>query len=180
VRRRLKRFRQEGGTTALLHLPSGLKPGSTQLDAEVEFIIREAAKRLWALSENATVEDISAEITRECRERQFSSPSLATFGHRLKNLCLDPNNFSNEATRALQERRRLVRSSYGVAQPLAVVQIDHAVADILLVEPQSHSVIGRPALPMAVDVATRSLMGFCLSLEAPSSLLIALCLETAV
>jgi putative transposase len=73
-----------------------------------------------------------------------------------------------------------VKFEYRVSCPLAVVQIDHTVADILLVDPEIHSVIGRPTLTLALDVATRCVLGFCVSLEPPSSLLVALCLETSV
>jgi putative transposase len=88
--------------------------------------------------------------------------------------------FSGEVRKELTERRRLIKSSYVVGQPLEVVQLDHTLADILLVDPRNHDVIGRPTLTVAVDVATRCVMGFCVSLEAPSCLLAALCLEAAV
>lgn len=180
VFRRLSRLRETGDMSALLPRRRGQKLGSSHLEPEVEFIIRDCAKRLWGLSENATVDDILAVITRECRARQLRAPSHATVGRRLQKLRLDPENFSGEARRALRDSKRLVKSNYQVGECLSVVQIDHTVADILLVEPHTHSLIGRPTLTVAVDVATRCVLGFCLSLEAPSSLLVALCLEMAV
>src|SRR6202166_2188906 len=38
----------------------------------------------------------------------------------------------------------------------------------------------RPSLSLAIDVATRSVLGFHLGLEAPSALAVALCIEHAV
>ena len=93
---------------------------------------------------------------------------------------MDPSYFVNEARKTLQEKSRLIKWNYTVGSALAVVQIDHTVADILLVEPHNRSVVGRPTLTLAIDVATRCVLGFCASLEAPSSLLVALCLEVAV
>ena len=61
-----------------------------------------------------------------------------------------------------------------------MVQIDHTVADVFIVDPASRAPIGRPTLTLAIDVATRCVLGICLSLEAPSALLVALCLEHAV
>jgi putative transposase len=92
----------------------------------------------------------------------------------------DPANFVGEAAGALRERRRLVKASYTVEQPLEVVQIDHTVADVFIIDPTSRQCIGRPTMTVAIDVATRSVLGMCLSLEAPSALLVALCLEHAV
>jgi putative transposase len=180
VYRKLSRFREGGDLAALLPRRRGQRPGSSTFDAEIEFIVQDCAKRLWALSENATVEDIFTEIAKECRARQLSLPSRATVGRRIQKLRVDPSNFVGEAKQALREKKRLVRSNYTVSEPLAVVQIDHTLADILLVEPQTHCLIGRPTLTIAIDIATRCVLGFCASLEAPSSLLVALCLETAV
>jgi putative transposase len=180
VFRKLARFRQGGDLTAFLPQRAGKPTGFSHLAAETEFIIKDCAKRLWALTENATVEDIYIEVVKECTARQLPLPSRATVGRRLQKFRRDPDSFVGEARQALQDRRRLVRSSYSVAEPLSVVQLDHTVADILLVEPHSHCVVGRPTLTMAIDVATRCVMGFCASFEAPSSLLVALCVETAV
>lgn len=180
VFRKLSRFRDAGDLVSLLPRRAGRRPGSMQVDTEIEFIVHDCAKRLWALSENATVEDIFTEIVKECAARQQSPPSRATVGRRLQKLRADPRNFLGEARQALQEKTRLIKSQYRIGEPLAVVQIDHTVADILLVEPQTQCVVGRPTLTMAIDVATRCVMGSCVSFEAPSSLLVALCLESAV
>src|SRR5258708_4430728 len=180
VYRKLRRFRELGDLTALLPGRPGQKLGSSGIDPEIEFMIRDCARRLWALSENATVEDIFVEVTKESRARQLPVPSRATVGRRLKNLRADPSNFKGEIRQALQEGRRLVKKSYTVGEPLGVVQIDHTLADVLLVEPHTHCVVGRPTLTISIDIATRCVMGFCASFEAPSSLLVALCLETAV
>jgi putative transposase len=180
VFRTLSRFRDGGDLAALLRRRAGKRPGTTHLDSEAEFVVRDCAKRIWALSENATVEDIYIEVVKECAARQLKAPSRASIGRRLKSLRVDPSYFVGEARQELKDRKRLVKSSYSVGNALAVVQIDHTVADILLVEPHTRCVVGRPTLTMAIDIATRCVMGVCASFEAPSSLVVALCLESAV
>ncbi len=180
VFRKAGQFRDGGDLAALLPRRAGKRPGVSHLNSESEFVVRDCAKRLWALSENATVEDIFSEIVKECTARQLQPPSRATVGRRLQKLRTDPGNFIGEARQALQDKKRLIKSNYRVGEPLAVVQIDHTVADILLVEPHTRCVVGRPTLTIAIDIATRCVMGFCASFEAPSSLLVALCLESAV
>lgn len=112
--------------------------------------------------------------------QQLPPPSRATLSRRLRKLRQDPENFSGEARQVLRERRRLMKSSYEVAAPLDVVQMDHTIADVFIVDPQSRQCIGRPTLTVAIDVATRCILGTCLSLEAPSALLVALCMDNAV
>lgn len=180
VWRRAKRFRSEENLSALLKRQRGRKPGTTLLSSEVEFIIGEIARRYWAWSENATVADITAEVHKECRARDLPLPSHATIGRRLKHLRRDPANFTGEARQELRSRTRLVKGNYTIEGSLEVVQIDHTLADLILVDPHTHEAIGRPTLTLAIDIATRCVMGFCASLEAPSCLLVALCLEHAV
>lgn len=63
---------------------------------------------------------------------------------------------------------------------LEVVQIDHTPVDVIAL-PEVHRLpIGRPCQMLAIRVATRVVVGFCVSLEAPSSTTVALCLTQAV
>ena len=67
-----------------------------------------------------------------------------------------------------------------VEKPLALVQIDHTLADVIVVAEGSRLPIGRPWLTLAIDVATRMVAGFYLSLERPSALAVALVTGHAV
>ena len=61
-------------------------------------------------------------------------------------------------------------------------QIDHTPTDINFVEVVDGVglFVGRPYLTVVTDVATRSILGFCLTLEKPSVLSVALCLAQAM
>ena len=63
-----------------------------------------------------------------------------------------------------------------VDYPLDVVQIDHTLVDIIIVDQVERLPIGRPYLTIAIDVYSRCIAGFILSLEAPSSVSVGLCL----
>jgi putative transposase len=180
VWRRLRRFREDGSLRAFLDRPRGTQAGIPRLKQPVEDIIVDVARSWWKQTENATVAEILPTILAECAARKFAAPSRATVSRRLSRLRTDPSNFAGEVAIALRDKRRLVKSSYKIVEPLAVVQIDHTVADVFIVDPITRYCIGRPTLTIAIDVATRSVLGFCLSLEAPSVLLAALCLEHAV
>jgi putative transposase len=58
-------------------------------------------------------------------------------------------------------------------QALELVQIDHTLADVIIVDSHHRRSIGRPWLSLAIDVATRSVLGFHVGLEAPSALAVA-------
>jgi putative transposase len=180
VWRRIERYRSVGDLTAFLPRRAGRKEGGCLIDSAADEIIQAVARKWWRRSENATVAEIEPEVVHDCIAQQLPPPSRATISRRLRKLRQDPENFSGEARQVLRERRRLMKSSYEVAAPLDVVQMDHTVADVFIVDPESRQCIGRPTLTVAIDVATRCILGSCLSLEAPSALLVALCMDNAV
>jgi putative transposase len=61
-----------------------------------------------------------------------------------------------------------------------VVQIDHTLVDVVIVDELKRLPLGRPWLTLAIDVASRMVTGFYLSLDAPSTLSVALALTQAV
>jgi putative transposase len=61
-----------------------------------------------------------------------------------------------------------VGGAYEVTGPLAVMQIDHTPVDAIVVDSLTRKAIARPWLTLAIDVATRAVMGMSVTLEAPS------------
>jgi putative transposase len=61
-------------------------------------------------------------------------------------------------------------------RPNEVWQIDHTIVDLIVVDEETRLPIGRPYLTIAVDIYTRMVAGFHLSLDAPSSASVGLCL----
>lgn len=64
--------------------------------------------------------------------------------------------------------------------PLEVIQIDHTPVDVIVVDQAHRRPIGRPYLTVAIDVHTRIVTGFLLSLEPPQATSVALCVAHAV
>jgi putative transposase len=56
------------------------------------------------------------------------------------------------------------------------VQIDHTPIDLIVVDPIERNPIGRPWITVAIDVFSRCIAGFHVTLEAPSSTSVGLCL----
>jgi putative transposase len=180
VWRRVRAFRREGSVRAVLNRRRGSSPGVGRMLPEVEAVISDSARNWWKATENATIAEVYPTVIRDCVARGLSRPSRATVARRLAVLRRDAANFAPDVAAKLRDRTRLVKSSYTVEHALAVVQVDHTVADVFIVDPVSRCCIGRPTLTVAIDVSTRCVLGMCLALEAPSSLLVALCLENAV
>jgi putative transposase len=81
----------------------------------------------------------------------------------------------------LSDAKPVARSVTGFSTRRAtVVQIDHTKADIFVVDEETRQPIGRPWLTLAMDVCSRMVTGFYLTMEAPSRLSTSLCLLHSV
>lgn len=71
-----------------------------------------------------------------------------------------------EGAGVARDRFSPVKKGPAPKRPLELVEIDHAVADIMIVDEVERRSSGRPWLTLVIDVATRMIFGFHLSLDA--------------
>jgi len=76
----------------------------------------------------------------------------------------------------LRAGNRLARCTLAA---LSLVQIDHTLVDVIVVDSRTREPIQRPWLTLAIDVCSRCVAGFHLSLDAPSATSVALCVAHA-
>lgn len=75
-----------------------------------------------------------------------------------------------------QGHTRAVPGMLGPLPALQIVQVDHTKADIFVVDEETRLPIGRPWLTLAMDVCSRMVTGFYLTIDAPSWLSTSRCL----
>lgn len=158
----------------------GPKLGSKRLAQDVEAIIDRALRRFFLVRERPSFLRIVREIHAECDEKGFQPPTRKTIKARLDALdqreVLRKRKGAKEVAKVFAGRP----GSLDAAKPLEIVQIDHTPADIILVDHVHRLPLARPYLTLAIDVATRMVLGVCVSFDAPSVLSIALCLDHCV
>ena len=81
---------------------------------------------------------------------------------------------------ALVESLSFTPGRYEVDAPMSVWQIDHTLLDVIIVSELDRVPIGRPWGTFIIDVASRVMAGYYLSLDPPSSLSVARALTMAV
>ncbi|MFV1529059.1 hypothetical protein VW017_07685, partial [Phaeobacter sp. JH209A] len=126
---------------------------------------------------------IADEIRARCVSEGLDPPAYVTVSKRIPRL-FTPEEIARrqhsggKSLRRLKPRPGYIRAKHA----LDVVQIDHTPADIQFVEVIDGQgiYVGRPYLTIAADVATSAIIGFCLTLEKPSRLSVALCLAQAM
>lgn len=181
VRALMRRFRDDPRTSTLLPDRGGRPPGLVLLDSRVEAIISERIKTHYATPQRPPFRALVGAIGDECRHLGLAAPVPKTVRRRLHTV--DPKDLL-----AGREGRKAARNRYGVvkerfepaSRPFELLQIDHTLADLIIVDEIHRKPIGRPWLTLAIDVFSRVIAGYYVTLEAPSSLSVALCLAHAV
>lgn len=150
--------------------------GGTRLSDDVEAIVRQVLQARYLTRQRRSVAAICREITRLCKVRGLQVPSRGTVLRRVAQL--DPL----KATQAREGRdaARSKRSAGGVppdlTQLLQQVQMDHTPVDVIVVDERHRLPIGRRYVTVAIDVASRCVVGLVVTLEAPSATSVGLCL----
>lgn len=177
VYRYRQRFADEQHVTSLLPRPSGFRESDSRLATEQHTVILQVIEQLQQLGHRLRVIDVVAEVQQRCRVLKLEPPSRRAVDRRIERFA--PHLVERRAGN-IDRPNKKVLGRYHVEQPLAVVQIDHTRSDIFVVDDLYRRVIGRPILSIALDIATRCILGFTVTFEGPSAATVALLLTRVV
>lgn len=172
----LQRYNAYGSTTALIPQKRGWKTGKGRIEVFAEEVIQEVIKDYYLTSQRSTAQKTITEVQRRCMARGITPPSPSTIRSRLSRI---PER-ERLRGRGYKERAKNkflpAAGSFPNADfPLAVIQIDHTPADIILVDDVYRKPIGRPWITLAMDVHSRMVTGYYLSFDPPSETSVAMC-----
>lgn len=180
VYRLLQRYEMKPKVSSLLQKPRSGGKGKSRLPIEVEKIISEAIDRVFLTRQEVAPAEVIRQVGIQCRKANLKPPADNTVYARLDAIPEKEKVLKRRGYRAARNKFQPVgRAVYEPEYPLEVVQIDHTPVDIIIVDGVARKAIGRPYLTLAIDVATRVILGMHLSLEAPSSVSVGLCLTHA-
>jgi len=175
------RFRQRPKTSSLLPWKRGRGVNTRFLDSAREDLLAGCIKEFYLVGEQPPLAALFQEVKRRFAEHQLPAPNYRTMVRRVEGL--DPR-----YAMAQRQGAKAARDKFGPVGvstlrpdfPMDVVQIDHTLADVMVVDREHRQSIGRPWLTLAIDVASRAVVGFSVSLENPSALSVSLVLSHAV
>lgn len=169
----VKTYRASNGLlTSLIPNQTEGGKGKSRLPKQQETVINEVIEALYLTSQKLRAAKIVEEVRKRCAEKGIEAPAGTTVRARLCRIASDQLKIRGE-----KKQTQPVSGKFpDVTYPLSVIQIDHTVVDIILVDPLDRLPIGRPYITVAIDVYSRCIAGFVLSLEAPSAVSVGLCL----
>jgi putative transposase len=177
----VRRYRQRPQTSSLLPWKRGRSARVCQLDSEREQLLQVCIREFYLTPERPSIASLAKEVRRRFSEEQLRTPNYRTVQRRVK--AVDARLVAGK-----REGSKIARAKFGPVGvstlhadlPMDVLQIDHTLMDVIVVDREHRLPIGRPWLSLAIDVATRAVAGFSISLEAPSALSISLVLSHAL
>lgn len=179
--RLLNRYRDNPTVHTLLPKPMGNPRGRQRLPSETETIVEQAIDDFYLTAQCPTVKRLHLEIARRCNAAGVARvPSFNTVRARVRSVKASRKVRARHGKKAADDRFRPVRASYHADYALEVIQVDHSLADAIIVDELYRLPIQRPWLTLAIDVASSAVAGLYLTLEAPSALSVALALTHTV
>lgn len=168
VYRWLERYESSGSIQALMRLPRNDRE-KTRLSEHQERLMNDAIADEYLLQKKSIASVVEA-VRKKCFERGVEPPHGTTVARRIQKLDPEVTTRARLGRKAAREKHDLRRGAYpDVEYPLAHAQIDHTPADYCIVDEVHRLPLdGSPTLTVCVDVHTRCVLGFTLSLEAPS------------
>ncbi len=171
------RYRQGSGlVTDLAPGRSDGGRGGDRLPEAVEAVVRDIVQKEYLGRQRLSLAVVSRDIARVCKARGLRVPARNTVARRIAKMHPAQVAQRREGAEAARSLRGVGGTPPAMSAPLAQVQIDHTVIDVIVVDESDRQPIGRPYLTAAIDVFSRCLVGMVVTLEAPSATSVGLCL----
>ncbi|MGO8844267.1 MAG: Mu transposase C-terminal domain-containing protein [Methylocella sp.] len=177
--RMIELFRTGCTVTSLMAKSPGRPRGHRALDSKREDLIQKTIKTFYLKPTKPPVARLVHEIRMRCVALGLPAPNWRTVKARLVDLDVRAK-ARKRGEVALLKSAIAVPGEYRASRPLEIVQIDHTKVDIIVVDEQTREPLGRPWITLAMDIFTRMVTGFYLTMDDPSRLSVGLCLLHAV
>jgi putative transposase len=179
IYRLLADYRAAAQTTTLIRKHRGTPPATRRLSATRESIAMRCIEQCFLRRPRATVTLVMEEVDRQCRAAGVKAVSRKAIDMRIA--ALDPRMVTSRrhGNKVARTVFGPVGGYYDVRNPLDVMQMDHTRVDVLVVSEITRKPLGRPWITLAIDVATRVVMGMFISFDAPSVTSVCLALTHA-
>jgi len=176
----LKGYRSTGTMTGLLPKKDGRKAGEVRIEPRAESILQEMIHKHYLTKQRPSPQYVIDMVKIECKKQNITPPSNGTIRNRI-------NKITEYDRLKRQGNKNVARTKFDPApqhftarHPLETVQIDHTPVDIIIVDDETRNSIGRPWITLAIDIYSRMIVGYYLSLDAPSTTSVALCVSNSI
>ncbi len=176
----IKKYSDTGLVSSLLR-PARSDKGASRIDPEQEAVINGFIESTYLRQERPSVQHLFELIEAKCFELGIPAPHVNTIHRRVNSLDKHVTTKRRLGNQSAKQQFQPLRGAFpGADYPNAVVQVDHTKVDLIIVDEEYRLPIGRPYLTIAIDVATKMISGFRITLDPPSASSAGLCIGHAI
>ena len=175
-----ERYKSTGTILGLISNKVGAKKGNTRLNSEIEILIKRIIDSYYLTIQKPSVQSVVDKVLAECKKMNIIAPHSNTIRNRIESI-------TEYEKLKKQGNRGIARTKYEPAPnkfeadyPLQLIEIDHTPCDIILVDDEHRLPIGRPWITVAIDIYSRMIVGYYLSMNAPSVTSVGMCVSNTI
>lgn len=181
IYRWIKSYKEFGLISSLANKERTGGKGKSRLTKEQDLLIKEAIELVYLSSSKGSIKKTIRKIRQSCLESDIKCPHENTIRNRIKSLSNElklRKRYGNQE--AMYKYEPHLGKFPGADFPLSIVQIDHTLLDIVLVDEEYRNPYKRPWITVAIDIYSRMVLGFYLSFESPGAHGTGLCISHAI
>src|SRR5271156_2601970 len=173
-------YRAKGTVSSVEPRSKGRRKDTLVLDAKREKLIASTIHEIYLKPERPTMTYLIEQVRARCAQKGLALPDRGTIRTRVDRIDRRTVALKRKDAKGVKATKT-VSGQYVTSRPLEVVQIDHTEVDVFLVDETTRKTMDkRPWLTLAIDVFTRMVVGFHLSMDKPSRVSLGLCMLNAV
>ena len=173
-------YRAKGTVSSVEPRALGRRKDTLVLDAKREKLIASTIHEIYLKPERPTMTYLIEQVRARCAQKGLPLPDRRTIKARVDRIDRRTVALKRKDAKGVKATTAL-SGEYVTSRPLEVVQIDHTEVDVFLVDETTRKTMDkRPWLTLAIDVFTRMVVGFHLSMDKPSRVSLGLCMLNAV
>lgn len=177
----IKLYNDSGLVSSLAGSKKNGGKDKSRLTPEIDDVINNTILELYLDSSKKSISKVIRTITMKCKELDLSPPHANTIRNRIKSLSEEEVMRARYGRKKSRDKFESHKGSFpGATFPLSIVQIDHTVVDIILVDEFYRKPFRRPFITVAIDVFSRMVVGFHLSFDPPGEMGTGLCIANAI
>jgi putative transposase len=177
----LDRYETTGLVASLMEQPRNGGRGRPRLSPEIDAIVQQAIKDEYLTTQRKPLAKVHQVVASQCLRAGLPVPHPNTIRNRISQLTEYSRLRYRYGKATADEHLAPHKGSFpGADFPLAFVQIDHTKLDVELVDDAQRLPVGRPWITLAIDVFSRMVVGFYVSLDPPGAMGTGLCISNAI
>ena len=177
----IQAYNSLGSVAGLVSRKRGWAEGNSRLSKEQDELVTAVINEFYLHKQRPTIEQTIREVQRVASQKGLDSPSRRTIRQRILRISEEERlRKRGQKEKAKNKFTPKPNSFPNVDFPLSVIQIDHTPVDLIIVDNQYRKPIGRPYLTLAMDVYSRMITGYYLSLDASSVTSVAMCIARSI